>query len=195
MRFELITAPGVEPVTLSEAKDHARVTVTDDDALITSQIVSARNFVEAYTKRFCINQTWEVSWDLDDNPDEKRFLAPGRGRIESVTSITSYDSDDVGTVFDAANYRISGDRIVLKDNAEWPALQRCFDTLVVRLLFGFGATVGDVPDDIKQAIMMLVSHWYDNREASGDPMFGKDKKAQIPFGVTPILEKYRIFQV
>jgi hypothetical protein len=44
-----------EPVTLDEAKNFLRVTIDDDDALITSLIVAAREACEAFTDRsFCI---------------------------------------------------------------------------------------------------------------------------------------------
>lgn len=195
MRFELDSAPGDEPITLSEVKGHARIDGSADDALISSLIVSARDFVEAYTKRFLITQTWDVFWDLCDEPTKARLLAPGRGKILAVNSITTFDSENNGTVFNAANYRISGDRIVLNDNFQWPDLDREFDSIQLNVDFGFGPADTDVPDDIKQAMLMLVSHWYENREATGDRLFGKEKKGQIPFGVTPILEKYRIFQV
>ena len=47
--------PTSEPVTLAEAKNFLRVTITDDDLLISSLITAAREACEAFTGRsFCI---------------------------------------------------------------------------------------------------------------------------------------------
>ncbi|MDV5292924.1 head-tail connector protein [Klebsiella michiganensis] len=43
-----------------------------------------------------------------------------------------------------------------------------------------------IEDDIKLALMLLVSHWYENRE----PVSG-DSVNTIPFGVKAILEQHR----
>ena len=43
-----------------------------------------------------------------------------------------------------------------------------------------------IEDDIKLALMLLVSHWYENREEATDAA-----KASIPFGFTSLIEPYR----
>lgn len=43
-----------------------------------------------------------------------------------------------------------------------------------------------VEDDIKLALMLLVSHWYENREP-----VSSDSVNTIPFGVDAILKQYR----
>ncbi|EMM2358375.1 head-tail connector protein [Citrobacter freundii] len=43
-----------------------------------------------------------------------------------------------------------------------------------------------IDDDIKLALMLLVSHWYENREP-----ISKDSVNKIPFGVDAILKQHR----
>lgn len=42
-----------------------------------------------------------------------------------------------------------------------------------------------VPEDLKQAVLMLAAHWFDNHEAAGEGM------REIPFGVSDIVASYR----
>jgi Phage gp6-like head-tail connector protein len=63
MRLVLITPPSVEPVSLTEAKLHARVEYPDDDALISSLITSARRYCETALRGALITQTWALMLD------------------------------------------------------------------------------------------------------------------------------------
>jgi uncharacterized phage protein (predicted DNA packaging) len=44
-----------------------------------------------------------------------------------------------------------------------------------------------VPDDLKEAVCLLMAHWYENREASA----ASGTLAPIPYGVAEILREYR----
>ena len=63
MRLVLITPPAVEPVTLDEAKLHARVEYPDQDALVTSLIVAARRYCETCLRAALITQQWVLMLD------------------------------------------------------------------------------------------------------------------------------------
>jgi len=72
MPSKLVSPPSIEPVTLAEAKLHLRVesAMTDDDALITALITSARMLGEQITRRAFITQSWQTVLDT--------FPAPGQ---------------------------------------------------------------------------------------------------------------------
>ena len=65
------------------------------------------------------------------------------------------------------------------------------ETFVERKLgYTFTATYGGagqpaVPNDLRQAVLMLAAHWYENREASSVAM------REPPFGVSEIIREYR----
>lgn len=189
MRLELVTAPDVEPVTLTEAKAHCRVDASAEDAIITSLIPAARLFIEKYAAIALVNQTWRAYFDLKSAAALYTYVSLPLGTIQSITSIKTYDTDNAATTFDSSNYYLSGNRIVLNDNCDWPTFRRVYDTLEITFVAGFGSA-SDVPQPIKQALLMLVAHWYENREAVSDPI--NQQGVLMPIGVIACLQPYRI---
>ena len=61
--LKLITPPTIEPISLSELKAHLRIDGTDEDALLNAIIKTAREHVEAITRRALIQQTWQLILD------------------------------------------------------------------------------------------------------------------------------------
>lgn len=62
MRLNRTSSPATEPITLAEAKLHLRVDF-DDDALITSLAIAAREVIESRLGQSLITQTWELILD------------------------------------------------------------------------------------------------------------------------------------
>ena len=56
-------APGAEPVTLAEAKDHLRLQHASEDELLAGLIRAAREDVERATGMALIDQTWRLALD------------------------------------------------------------------------------------------------------------------------------------
>ena len=54
---------------------------------------------------------------------------------------------------------------------------------------GFGEAGPDVPDLLRRAVLVLVAHWYENREAIAAPNAG----APVPLGVQSLLSPHRLF--
>jgi uncharacterized phiE125 gp8 family phage protein len=54
---------------------------------------------------------------------------------------------------------------------------------------GFGASWEEVPADLRQAVLLLAAHYYENRaESAGGP-------ASMPFGVLVLVEAYRATRI
>lgn len=80
MTLTRIAGPAVEPITLSEAKAHLRVTDTVEDALISNLIKAAREEVEQATGLALITQEWRLyldSWPPSGLVRQRRFAADG----------------------------------------------------------------------------------------------------------------------
>ena len=195
MNLKLITAPAAEPVDLTLAKAHCRITDSQQDALVTLAIESARQAVDGQNGvlgRALITQTWELVMDAFPAGDVIRLPRPP---LVSVTSIKYTDVAGSESTFSSAAYVVDTDstkgRVVLKSGESWPS-----DTLAaangvrVRYVAGYGSAAA-VPNPIRQAVLLLIGTLYENREsvlvAQGVTV------AQLPFGVEALLMPYRIF--
>lgn len=162
--LRLVTAPAAEPVDVDVMKEHSRIDIGEDDALLSGYIAAAREEVEAELKRALITQTWDL-W-LDGWPSFPLELP--LGKLQSVTSITYYDEADASAVYSSSNYQVSaGDpgRIALKTSATLPSTTlRPLDSVVIRFVCGYGSNAANVPDSIRAAIQLRAGLLYENRE-------------------------------
>lgn len=166
MKLSLATAPAAEPILLANATNHLKVDGSADDTLINRLIKTARERAEGITRRAFITQTWDLF--LDAWPGRKIVLP--KPPVKSITGI--YYTPDGGseTEFDSANYLLDQYSepavIVLKSTKNWPS-----DTLVevngirVRFVAGYGASGDSIPEIYRQAMYLIIGHWYENREA------------------------------
>src|SRR5205085_7972655 len=86
--LSLVSPPANEPVSLDEAKEHLRVTSTDQDNLIRHLISAARIYCENKLGQPIVTQTWDLK--LDGFPCDA--IRVPRPPLQSVTSITYLDS-------------------------------------------------------------------------------------------------------
>jgi uncharacterized phiE125 gp8 family phage protein len=169
--LRLVTAPTVEPVTLSEAKQHLRVTDDADNAYITNLIVAARQAVESgeswSLERSLINSTWRLT--LDGFAARVSVIELPRPPVASITSITYDDAANVEQTLASNRYRLLSDaepaRVMPIYNDEWPEAINYPGSVRITYVAGYGATAATVPQAIKQAVLLLVGDMYENRES------------------------------
>lgn len=167
MAIKITIGPNIEPVTLAEAKAQCRVDLDDDDALIESYILAAREYLEGIDWRAWLTQTIEY-W-IDRWPPDYVIELP-RPPVQSVTSIKYYDLDNVERTFSSAAYFVDTItqpcRIGLNWNSNWPPEPlRAINAICVTYVAGWTAQEY-FPQRLKQAMLLLIGHWYENREAS-----------------------------
>lgn len=165
MPYVTVTVPpGSEPITLTEAKAHLRVTSSDDDTYITTLIKVARRAVEAHLNRSLITQTLELRFHKSEIPSG-REIRLWRPPVKTFTSLNYYDENDAAnaiTSFWASLNDLVAPRLYLKSGANWGSNHRALDALIAKYVAGYGAA-SDVPENIKQATLMLVANAYDVR--------------------------------
>lgn len=192
----LITPPAVEPVSLAEAKQHLRVDITDDDALITALITAAREYCEGFQNRAYITQVWQL-W-LDSWPDGSEIRIP-KPPLQSVTSVKYYGADNTEYTLPPADYFVDTKsepgRIVLAYERTWPSVTlRPANAVCIEFVAGYGDDAGKVPQKVRQAIYLLIGHWYENREAVRVAM-QRGETLPVPFGVDALLWQDRVVPV
>ena len=163
----VITPPATEPITLAEMKLHSRIDVDEDDALINTLITAARMQIEQMASHRLITQTLALS--IDDFPDSGILYL--EGPVQSVSSIQYYDLDGALQTWDNELYQVditaNPARVMPAYDETWPDYLDDYNSIVVTYIAGYGNAAA-VPAIIKQAIKMLVAHWYNQRETVGE---------------------------
>lgn len=163
----LLSPPAVEPISLDEAKDHMRIDDTHDDALITSLIQVARSQTEHEISRALISQSWRYSQDCW--PPERTLYLP-LAPVQSISVISVYGLDGTPQALDPSLYQLDGlafqPRLVLA-NDTLPTLDAdVINGIEIDYIAGYGDLATDVPAPLCHALLMLVAHLYETREAS-----------------------------
>ena len=157
----LLTAPAVEPLSLAEAKAFLRVEHSDDDALIAALAAGSRIHVETQTRRALITQHWRLSFD--GWPEEGR-IAIRPGPLQEVTAARVLDFDGNAHAIDLQSFVADRGASALAF-APWamPQPGRLAAGIELDVTVGYGDAAADVPEPLRQAIRLLVAHWYENR--------------------------------
>lgn len=184
MRISVVTSPALEPLTLEELKDHLRVTWDTEDAHINALQTAARQWSEAFTRRQFITATYKLTlptlvW--------KTYLP--RPPLQAVSSIAYIDVDGVSQTLDPSLYEVDTEAepgVVHKAyNATLPSTRSVWNAVQITFIAGYGGRE-DVPQAIKQAVLMLVEHYYRQRSATTEGTV-----SSIPLGVKSLLTPYR----
>jgi uncharacterized phiE125 gp8 family phage protein len=181
----LLNAPAVEPVTLEDAKQFLRVEHDDDDDVIAALIAGARIHIEAQTRRALITQSWRLvrdAWPADGR------IAVRPSPLQSLDVVRLYDDDGEAAVLDLQGFIADTANAALVF-APWSPAQpgRAAAGIELDVTCGYGDDPDDVPEPLRQAIRMIVAHWYDNRglAAVGQAV------AMLPAGVATLVSPYR----
>jgi len=198
-RLSLVTGPTADPVLLADAKLHLRVDYSDDDALIASLVDSAVGMIDGpdgigYALQ---PQTWLMTLDGFNEYDYAARDARGTERwngrtdnrirvplrpVVSIDAVQYLDTDGNEQTLADENYRVSiqGGVGILTPVVAWPVP---LDTPgAVRIEFTAGA---GTPAALRAAILLMVGHLYENREAVAQNM------AEVPLAWNSIVSQYR----
>jgi uncharacterized phiE125 gp8 family phage protein len=187
----LLNAPSSEPISLVEAKLYLRVEHDDDDDLIAALIAAARVQVEAQTRRALITQTWRLVRDAWPAGGALPILPVP---LREVTAIGVYDADGMIHALDVEDFQV--------DRASAPAMltylrgaprapDRLRAGIEIDIEAGYGDAGVDVPEPLRQAIRLLVAHWYENRRI----IASSGEAASLPASVSALIAPFRVLSL
>jgi uncharacterized phiE125 gp8 family phage protein len=197
----LITAPTLNPVTDAEVWNHLRLNLSGSPAQpstrekatadqMTAAAISYLDGRDGILGRALMPQTWELQLDRFPSPEE--ILLP-LSPVISIDSIKYTDVDGVEQTFSASKYSLSLEtnwrpRVILGYDQAWPGTRSVQEAVRVRFQAGYAS--GNSPEDttglpstLKQALLLLIGHMFENREAVVTGL----TVAELPMGIRMLL--------
>jgi len=176
-RLTLVAKPTEQPITFEQACDHLRIgdptsaEAVAQQANIERMIRAAVGEVQRYCDLAVLTQKWKLVAETMVSP----FMLP-KAPLQSVDKVSDAD----GTVIDPASYSV-----VLDERL--PGLLVGATAPVVEFTAGW-KTAADVPDELVQAMLLMIGTWHMNRESAQAFTL-----AVIPgVGVAELLDPFRL---
>lgn len=174
-------------ITVDEAKTYLRVDHDDEDHLIATLISAAMGAVERYTGRRLQRATIQE----DVHKFERRILLRWPVfTLDSVEYIPSgsqtYTSTDIYKVYDTSESRY----VYQVPDTTFPSASA--DVYPVRITYKTGYEAGNVPDQLKQTMYLLLGRMYESR---ADERQLSQASTTIPTTAEWMMNDYRIKQL
>ncbi len=175
MWVERVTGGGAALIEMEDAKMHLRMRSDESefDGEVAAAIAAASSFLDVDREGFgglrfpLVSQGWASRG--------ARFcgglLRLPFAQVTGVDRITYWGTDGAQHEVDPASYILARRgrvyEVALLGGYAWPVLADRPDAAAVEFQAGF-ADAASVPDDIRQAARILVSHFFDTRLAAAD---------------------------
>jgi uncharacterized phiE125 gp8 family phage protein len=197
MGLTTVTGPAFEPLTLDEALAHCRIDQDTEDGLIAGYIMAARQYAERSLRSPIIKATFDftLDWFWPFVAVEWMAIPAGYPRIRielpyssvrEVTSVKYVAGDGTTQTLDPILYFTVLDASVpYIDPAygvSWPTPRYQPNCITVRFDAGLAEDLSELSagyETVRQAMLLLVAYWYDNR---GSAQFGARGRAGADTG-------------
>jgi uncharacterized phiE125 gp8 family phage protein len=176
-----VTSPSNLPVSLSEVKDHLRLSSADTthDNHLQLLIEAATERLEDDIDRQIISANYKQSqlvWNEEDNLEGSIKLY--KRAITDIVSVQYYDEDNVLQTLDASKYEYDAGRtrIWLAAGEQWPTLSTDKTGNKVEIVFtaGYGTADTTVPRSMKAAILLCVGKWFFDPAQEGSALHSQE---------------------
>lgn len=213
---QLITQPALEPLELPHVKAWLREDGDGQDSVIQSLIRTAREECENYTGRAAyvatyrdaldafpglvataVEQMAAPAWPAGTNwpyqwVADRYAICLMRSPLIAVSQVAYYDPDGTLQTLGAntdyvVDTTLEPGRITPAAGTNWPATQDRPGAVRITYTAGYASRAA-IPEVIKQAMRMQISHWYENREAVITGTISKE----LELGAQYLLDKVRI---
>lgn len=189
-RFDLVDGPTVEPVDLAEAKTHAKIEHAHDDGIIPGFITTARMRAEKATGRTLITQEWTATlprWPAVDEGERHRRVRLAHFPVQSIDAV-KVDGVTIASTY----YRLDGKFLLVTTDVDDSEGEIDDTGIVIEFTTGYGDAGDDVPEDLRNAVLMLTAHYYHGRGATSPQGIYHQP---LPEGVASLLEGYKVLEI
>jgi uncharacterized phiE125 gp8 family phage protein len=163
-------------IDLALAKAQCRVTHNSEDTLLEQYIASAQAWVERYTGLLLVEDTVVDTFTAFGD-----YLELSRGPFVSLTSIAYVDSAGDNQTVTGARVR---DGKIYPPEGGWPVAGE-YTPITATYVAGFDQY--EVPEELVQAQLLLIGHFYQNREGVAEGSF-----SEVPLAVEALAGPFRM---
>lgn len=168
MALRLYSTGHQQPIDIHKVRAQLRIIGDHHDSEIISMVDQARDYIERRTRQILTRTQYRYASDCF-MPEFEIPLSP----VASVQSITYLDINGNEQLLDPLRYQVDLDstppRIKPSHGQNWPTIQPNYYAVKILFTAGFDDESDDpanhTPQSIQRAILLLVSHWFENREA------------------------------
>jgi uncharacterized phiE125 gp8 family phage protein len=182
-------------ISVADCKKHLQIEAIETyyDSDIEAYIRTAQEYVEEWTNLTLFQTTITAKWNRFPEAPVESLRLPA-WPVSDVTSISYRNTE--GTSINLS--KTTDVQLSLQSvpsfvqplpNSEWPETQiDRVDAVTIVFVAGYGTTSATVPHRIRQAIKLLVGHWFKNREAVVTGTISKE----IELAVHSLLNQIRV---
>lgn len=207
--------PVSEPVTIQQLDAQLRgdgILAQEEPEFLAATIKAAREYVEEFTRRALINQTWRLTMDYWPSTkehglgwwdgvrqgsltmDQQGYVELPIAPLQAVAEVRTFNQDNTSQVFASSNYFLdtgaTPGQLILNDGITWPIFTRTRNGIQIDYVAGYGTSATAVPGALIAAILGLATHWYENREIVKTQ--SDQNQAMAPLHVQSVLNRWKV---
>ena len=183
----IVTGESVDVVTTAQIKSNLRIASSDSthDTQIEICRDASISVAKEYLQKSLMNRTLKLSLDnipfADSILPDKEGITTGpfleyRQRsvnlpfspLVSVSSVKTFDDSDNATTMASSRYYVDTSseygRVILRTGETWDDMLRVGNAIEITYVAGYGTIATSVPAGIRQGIIVLASHYFENPE-------------------------------
>ena len=183
----IVTGESVDVVTTAQIKSNLRISSSDSthDTQIEICRDASISVAKEYLQKSLMQRTLKLS--LDNIPFSDSVLPNTEGittgpfleyrqrsvnlpfsPLVSVTHVKTFDDSDNATTMASSRYFVDTasdyGRVVLRTGETWDDMLRVANAIEITYVAGYGSVATSVPAGIRQGIIVLSSHFFENPE-------------------------------
>lgn len=197
MALTLVTAPAVSPISLAQAKDHLRISHSDDDAKVQFCIDAATAYVDGedgFLGRCLVTQTWVLTLDEFPAVEINIPLPP----LQSIDSISYDDPDGNGQTVAPADYYVDVAREPgwVVPVTTWPTPLEAINAVRIQFVAGYLPTTdsppnltANIPASIRAGMLLMIGSMFEDRQ---DQLLSNLEQFPFPFASHNLLRPFRV---